>query len=235
MRLSALDRADAIHVLFPTFKTWFPDHLQDRIVAIPNYIPEGFFADDPQHIARKQIVLGVGRLIDVKNYSALIAAWALVGIERTGWALRICGAGPDRQRLEQQIQKLGLSDSVLLAGQTDNVLREYREASIFCHPTKFEGFGLSVVEALACGTPVVAFDGTPGIEEYLLDGENAVLASREQNPSKNLADALKKLMTNADLRDQVGAKCPDSIRRFSIEEYETRWNSLIEDLTKNAS
>ncbi|WP_417255325.1 glycosyltransferase [Celeribacter halophilus] len=231
IRLAALDHADAIHVLFPLFKDWFPEHLKERIVAIPNYIPDGFASSDRSELPREKIVLGVGRLTDVKNYMTLVQAWSLIGAERDGWTLKICGEGRERGDLEDFIQEKGLSSSITLAGAVSDIKREYQKASIFCHPAKFEGFGLSVVEALACGLPVVAFEDTPGLKEYLKDGENALLTQRHPDQAEALALKLKSLMVNSELRECLSQKAPASVQHFSTTTYEARWLKLIGNVT----
>src|SRR5690606_15051121 len=75
LRLSTLDEASAIHVLFPAFGEWFPKHLHDRIVAIPNYISPSIKWSVPSP-PKEKTILGVGRLAEVKNYMSLIRAWA---------------------------------------------------------------------------------------------------------------------------------------------------------------
>lgn len=227
LRLAALDHADAIHVLFPSFKNWFPEHLRDRIVAIPNYIPDGFASSDQSELPREKVVLSVGRITDVKNYMTLVRAWSLIGAERDGWSLKICGAGPEKESLERLIQDKGLSSSISLAGAVSDIKSEYQKASIFCHPAKFEGFGLSVVEALACGLPVVAFEDTPGLKEYLKDSENALLAQRSPDQVEALALKLKSLMVNSELRENLSENAPASVQHFSTTTYEARWLKLI--------
>lgn len=231
LRLAALDRADAIHVLFPSFKNWFPEHLRGRIVAIPNHIPDDFASSDRSELPREKIVLGVGRLTDVKSYMTLVQAWSLIEAERDGWTLKICGEGGERGNLEDFIQEKGLSSSITLAGAVSDIKREYQKASIFCHPAKFEGFGLSVVEALACGLPVVAFEDTPGLKEYLKGGENALLAQRHPDQTEALALKLKSLMVNSELRECLSQNAPASVQQFSTTTYEARWLKLIGDVT----
>lgn len=234
LRLSSLDRADLIHVLFPRFGTWFPEHLQDRIIAVPNYVPEDVRRAGPEDKKREPVIVGVGRLASVKNYLALLEAWHELGAARGDWKVRIYGDGPQRGMLQRRINKLGLADSFQLCGVTRNIADVYATAAILCHPAHFEGFGLSPAEALACGVPVVAYAQTPGIMEFLHDSQNAVLASRDGAPVTNLAAALRTLMEDDGLRNTLAAKAPCSVEAFSKEAYVERWVSIIEELTAEA-
>jgi glycosyltransferase involved in cell wall biosynthesis len=228
LRLRALDRADRIHVLFPSFGAWFPEHLQDRIVAVPNHVA----ADRGNHLqtpeTRDQSILAVGRLAAVKNFSDLVEAWARLGNARGDWQVKVFGAGgPEEKKLRRRISELQLDDSFRLMGTTDQITKEYRKAAIMCHPAEFEGFGLAPAEALASGLPVVAYTDTPGLKEFLQDGGNALLADRGGDRVDHLAKALLKLMQDEPLRQRLGEAGPESVARLSRETYVSRWLQVI--------
>jgi glycosyltransferase involved in cell wall biosynthesis len=231
LRLRALDRADRIHVLFPSFGAWFPEHLQDRIVAIPNHVP----ADPGNHLetpeTRDQSILAVGRLAAVKNYLDLVEAWARLGDARGDWQVKVFGGGgPEEKKLRRRISELHLDDSFRLMGSTNRITQEYRKAAIMCHPAEFEGFGLAPAEALASGLPVVAYTDTPGLKEFLQDGRNALLADRRGDRVDHLAKALLKLMQDEPLRHRLGQAGPASVARFSRATYVNHWLRMIESV-----
>ncbi|MCR5050210.1 MAG: glycosyltransferase [Paludibacteraceae bacterium] len=127
---------------------------------------------DMQHVAdctaRKKIVLAVGRLHEQKGFDLLLHAWKPIENNYPDWMLRIVGEGPQQDVLEKQIRKLSLHH-VVLAGRTDNITKEYSNASLLVLSSRYEGFSLVLLEAMWCGLPCVAFDCPQGPSELLAD------------------------------------------------------------------
>lgn len=229
LRLKALDHAAAIHVLFEEFGKWFPPHLQERIIAIPNYVSPSFQKIQAE---KENIILGVGRLAEVKNYLQLIRSWSTIAGEFPEWKVRIYGVGPQLKILKEEIGRLGLNGRVELPGHRSDLAEEYARASIFCHPAHFEGFGLSPAEALFMGTPVVCYADCAGVNQFVRDGYNGIAASRSDGD--DLARALRVLITDRALRDRLGSNGPESVSRFTLERYKANWLNLIEKITETA-
>ena len=116
------------------------------------------------------VILSAGRLTRQKDFPTLIRAFALLKCERPV-RLLILGEGEDRSELEQLVNELGLNGQVRLPGFVSNPYAYMRQASIFVLSSQWEGFGLVVAEALACGTAVVSTDCPSGPREILKDGE----------------------------------------------------------------
>jgi glycosyltransferase involved in cell wall biosynthesis len=231
LRLEALDNSAAIHVLFPDFGRWFPAHLQDRIVAIPNYISPDFKWPDPKP-QKEKVILAVGRLAEVKNYMQLLRSWATVASEFPDWKVRIFGVGPQLKEMKEEIGKLGLRGRVDLLGHLSDLSSEYAKASIFCHPALFEGFGLSPAEALYLETPVLFFADCAGVNEFVRDGYNGLAV--ERNPGHDhLADGMRRLMEDESFRNSLGANGPASVSAFTLDRYKDGWISLIDKLGNN--
>jgi glycosyltransferase involved in cell wall biosynthesis len=124
----------------------------------------------------------VGRLTDDKQHHVLIDIWSQVK-NRDDWVLKIIGAGENYQALQSQIAYLGLQKSVMLCPPTKNIEDEYASASIFVLSSRAEGFGLVLLEAMACGLPCITFDCPSGPRDivrnactgYLIEpGDNAL-------------------------------------------------------------
>ncbi len=110
MRLEALDHAARIHVIFPRFGDWFPDHLRSRIVAMPNYVSKEILRASPEAV-REPSILAVGRLAGVKNYDTLLAAWALIAKDHPdveGGGLRRRAATQESQGRRQATRRRGV-------------------------------------------------------------------------------------------------------------------------------
>lgn len=146
-----------------------------RVIHNPVVTPEVFarMEQGPVHPwlvdRRVPVVLGVGRLERQKNFEALIQAFAIVRREREA-RLLILGEGEDRPDLEALVSSLGLEGSVALPGFAANPYAHMAKASLFVLSSRWEGLPSVLIEAMACGCPVVAFDCPSGPKEILDDG-----------------------------------------------------------------
>lgn len=172
----------------------------------------------------------IGRLSHEKGVDMLLDAWAEVAPRQPGWTLRIHGSGPAEQQLQQQCADLGLQDSVDFAGQTDDVPGALRASSLFVQSSRGEGFPLSLLEAMACGVPCVAFDCAPGVREIITHEEDGLLA-RPGN-TMELARHLVRLMSDQHLRDTFGERALHTVRRFDPETITRRWEELFDFLER---
>jgi glycosyltransferase involved in cell wall biosynthesis len=231
LRFWSLHTAARIHVLFPGFAEWFPARLRKKISPISNFVSPDFLdgLDQRRGAARKQEVLGVGRLAHNKNYGVLVEAWALLAPRFPDWRLKLYGGGPLRGAIATRIAELGLGGVVELCGHEMDIKQRYLEAEILCHPALFEGFGLSVAEALACGLPVVAFADCAGVNEFVHDGDNGLLADRGGG-AEALAETLGRLMGDAELRERLRARAPASVAEFNVERFRAGWREILEGL-----
>jgi glycosyltransferase involved in cell wall biosynthesis len=134
-------------------------HLAEQPLAHP------WFAD-----ATHPVVLGAGRLTRQKDFSTLLRAFALVRRERP-MRLVIVGDGEERARLCALAHQLGIDEDVLLAGFDANPYRYMRRASVFVLSSRWEGLPNVLIEAMACGAPVVSTDCPSGPREILEDGK----------------------------------------------------------------
>ncbi len=123
-------------------------------------------------------LVACGRLTNKKNLSDIIVAFPLVKKRCPEAKLAILGEGPERDSLQAQIDKLALSQDVRLEGFVENPYEYYSKAHVFVQTSLWEGFGYVLVEAMACGTPVVAYDSKGAMREIL---EDATAKSRSRN------------------------------------------------------
>lgn len=124
--------------------------------------------DAPEPRRERGLIVSVGRLSPEKDHATLIRAFARLGC--ADWRLEIAGEGPMREPLQALIGELGLERSVTLTGFADDPFRVFRHAELAVSSSIYEGFGNAIIEALACGTPVVATDCPYGPREILADG-----------------------------------------------------------------
>ena len=117
-----------------------------------------------------KVVLSVGRLSPEKGLATLVQAFAELHVDQPDARLLIAGEGPERAVLQRLVAELGLSNVASLAGRTSTPLAWMRHAAVFVLASDYEGFGNVLVEAMACGTPVVSTDCPVGPREILKNG-----------------------------------------------------------------
>lgn len=128
------------------------------------------------------LVVGAGRLVHDKNFESLLRAFAIARPERE-MRLVILGEGPLRSRLESLAQQLGVAEEVEMPGFVVNPFAYFRRAAVFVLSSRLEGFANVVVEAMACGCPVVATDCPHGPREALADGQYGELVAFDDDPA----------------------------------------------------
>src|SRR4051812_16060587 len=138
-----------------------------RVEALPNSVPDPAL---PAADGSAKVVVAAGRLVPVKRYDLLVEAFAAVAAEHPDWQLRIYGRGEQHDRLRQLIADLGLWNNVFLMGAAAPMEAEWVKASIGAAASDFEPFGMTIVEAMRCGLPVVSTDCPHGPGEIIEDG-----------------------------------------------------------------
>ena len=199
----------------------------DNVVAIPDPL-----SLSPQTVSplTENRVVAVARYSHEKGIDLLLRAWAIAEKRASGWRLDVFGDG-DRTPYNQLIEDLHIDGSRCeLHGRTDNVEAEYVNSSIFVLSSRFEGFGMVLTEAMACGLPVVSFDCPWGPRSIINDSADGLLV--ENGNVEALADGLTRLMGDADLRQTMAANGIKNVQRFSIEHISESWKELFESTVR---
>jgi glycosyltransferase involved in cell wall biosynthesis len=179
------------------------------------------------------VVVAAGRLNGQKGFDRLIDAFALVLREEPSWRLRIYGDGSARPELERQIAALGVGSSVSLEGTTSAMGEELARGSVFALSSRFEGFGMVIVEAMSKGLAVVSFDCPRGPGEIISDGVDGLLVPNDD--VEGLAAALLSVIRDADLRRRLGAAGVEKARSFSVEAVGAHWDAFLDRLGVTSS
>lgn len=173
-------------------------------------------------------VIAVGRYVYQKGFDLLLQAWAKIEKHFPDWELAIYGMG-DRSPYENLARQLGVDmNRCHLNGSTQNIKKEYLESSLFVFSSRFEGFGMVLIEAMACGLPVVSFDCPCGPKDIVSHDEDGLLVP--SGDIDKLANAMSQLMDSYELRHQMAKNAICNVRRFQIDEIADRWQSLFEDV-----
>lgn len=195
------------------------------VCVIPNFIeqPKRSVADN----GRKKAI-AVGRLEDPKGFDMLINCWKRVAEQHPDWHLDIYGEGSCRNDLQLQIEQLHLNDRITLCGRSNNIMDVYPEYSLHIMPSRYEGQGITLIEAQACGLPSVVFNFKFGAADIVQNGVNGIIV--EQNDCKAFSEALCKMMSSEDMRKKYGQNALEVGRQYFKDNVFGKWVELINTL-----
>lgn len=199
-----------------------------NIAVIPN--AQTFASDAPAPLEAKTVV-AVGRLTYQKGFDLLLQAWAEVCRRVSGWQLAIVGDGELRSALSAQAESLGLAGCVTFVPATKDVVAVYRDASVLAMSSRYEGFGMVLLEAQTVGLPVVSFACKCGPSEIVNDGVDGYLVAPGDVDA--MADRLVRLMQDGALRRRMGARAFANAARFSTDAVMKQWMALFDSLKKD--
>lgn len=174
------------------------------------------------------VVIGAGRLEAAKGFDILIRAHALLLREGVRHRVVIFGEGKDRAQLEKLASELGVEKSVVMPGYVSNIIESMKGAAAFVLCSRYEGFGMVILEAMAAGLPVIAADCPSGPSEVLEGGKYGILIPPEDPAS--LADALRRILSDTNLSDKLIEAGAARIRDFSPDRIIPRWERLLSEL-----
>ena len=226
--VAKLKKLDRFIVLTEEDKEAWPELKNIRVIPDPlSFLPTKYSE------LKEKRVIAVGRYVYQKGFDLLLQAWSKIEKLYPDWQLAIFGDG-DRTPYENQMKALGINDnSCHLNGPTSNIQQEYINSSIFVFTSRFEGFGMVLVEAMACGLPVVSFDCPCGPKDIVRDGEDGLLV--ENGNIDLLASSLSRLMNDETLRQSMSKAGLKNVQRFNIEQIAEQWRLLFESLNVDVS
>ena len=195
-----------------------------NLVVIPN-----FAGSDTSYRSSltNHRVIAVGRYSWQKGFDLLINAWKLVNASHPDWLLDIYGGG-DNGLYQKMADDLDLSSVVTCHGPAENIYEKYAESSLFVLSSRYEGFGLVLVEAMGTGLPVVSFACPCGPRDIVEDGETGLLVPPEN--VEQLAEKICFLIEHKDIRQAMGEKAIKRAKMFSQEQVMQQWIDLFESL-----
>lgn len=224
-----------VTVLSEAIRIRYPSAIRKRMIAVPNPVVPAIGQGDPSAGKARYVLLSVGRLDVQKDHGTLLRAFARIASEHPDWELRIIGDGPLRRELESLACDLGLEERVRMPGVTCEIGAEYRAADAFVIPSRYEAFGLVTAEAMSYGLPVVGFADCPGTNELIQEGSTGLLAAAGADRAASLAQELERLLSDPDLRRQLGRAGKLAIARsFSAQHVCDLWERLLESTCANA-
>ena len=220
----AVSRFNALIALTPDdAKCWSP---YIKTVFIPNCLP--YRPHSPADLSvEKKRVIAVGRLDYQKGQDLLLQAWKRVEDTHPDWRLDIFGDGQEKAALNSQISNLNLK-TVTIHPSTTDIYTEYMKSDFLVCSSRWESFGLILIEAMSCGIPAVSFDCNNGPRSIIADGKDGLLV--KNGDTDDLADKINYLIEHPDQRQQMGLAAYHNVARFSEGEVFKHYLSFYESL-----
>ena len=215
-----LKKLDCFVVLTEEDKSAWPE-LQN-ICVIPD--PLSFVPIQRSQLSEKRII-AVGRYVYQKGFDLLLQVWAKIEKKFPDWEMAIFGDG-NREPYIRQMKELGIDTCRChLNGITADIQKEYVNSSIFAFSSRFEGFGMVLIEAMACGLPVVSFDCPCGPKDIVKEGEDGILV--ENGNVEAFASSLSQLMQNPSLCQTMAEAGQTNVQRFYMDQIAKKWEYIF--------
>ena len=196
-----------------------------NVKLIPDPLP--FTSNEVSSLSAKRVI-SIGRYAYEKGNDLLLHAWSIVQKSSSDWVLDIYGMG-DREPYLQLMDELGIDKSRChLHGILKDVKEQYLNSSIFALPSRFEGFGLVIIEAMSCGLPVVSFDCENGPRNIITNEQDGFLVTPFN--INEYANRLLMLIHDEGSRKLIGANARQASGRYTIESIATQWKDLFDEL-----
>lgn len=214
-----------------SFFSWLP-LARRRVIhnVLPKDIEEARGAASSIDLSKKEKwIIACGRLVHQKGFDTLLQVFSLADLP-SHWGLVILGEGPERTRLEQLVSELGLGDRVLLAGRVDNPFAVMNQADLFVLSSRYEGLPNVILEAMACGLPVISFDCPYGPAEIIRHKQSGWLVADQS--AVELAGAMQELAESSALRAQLSLEGGKRAGDFSDKAITQQWQAAIHSVAR---
>ncbi len=208
-------------------KKWCKFH--HRVCVIPNPLTH-FIVSLPCVEKSEGRILCVGRLSPQKRYDRMVNAFAMIADIYPKWHVDIYGGGQEQGAsiLNKLVCTKGLEGRVHIFPPVDDIYSEYLRSQFLVLSSDFEGFGLVIIEAMACGIPVVATDCPSGPSEIIEDRKTGLLAKMDE---KDLAEKIEWMITHEEERKRMGALAYEASAKYKkdliIPQWEKAYMSVI--------
>lgn len=192
----------------------------NNMKVIPNFLP---ILQNKHSACSQKRIIAVGRASYEKGFDRLLYAWDNVFKHYPDWELYIFGNGV--KELLKDILNDRKLEGVYLEDATSEIFEEYLKSSLFVLPSRYEGFGLVIIEAMSCGLPVVSFDCPCGPKDIIRKEFGSLVPNGD---IQGLANAMMKWMSDEDLRIKGGRAARIAVQQYAQDVIMKKWIELFE-------
>ena len=227
--IPAIEQSKINQVLLPSFATHITNHLPNaKTIVIGNAIPRYEQEADLLYKKENYKIIFVARLDkNHKRPHILIEAFAPLAKQYPNWTVEIWGA-EDRKIYKKELEYLiasnHLEKQVHLMGTTTDVPSVLQQGDIFAFPSAYEGFGMSLGEAMSMGLPAIGYKSCPAVNELIINGKTGILCDDGIKP---FSDALEQLMNNQNLRAEMGKAGRIQMEQYAPQSIWNKWEELL--------
>ena len=227
--IPAIEQSKINQVLLPSFATHITNHLPNaKTIVIGNAIPRYEQEADLLRNKDNYKIIFVARLDkNHKRPHILIEAFAPLAKRYPNWTVEIWGA-EDRKIYKKELEYLiasnHLEQQVHLMGTSTDVPSILQQGDIFAFPSAYEGFGLSLGEAMSMGLPAIGYKSCPAVNELIINGKTGILCDDGIKP---FSDALEQLMKNQKLRAEMGKAGRIHMEQYTPQSIWNKWEDLL--------
>ena len=199
-----------------------------HVFTLPNPLA---FSQIPEKVNTKPVIIAVGRLYDweYKGLDLLIKAWSKIASDYPDWILRIAGRGKDENLdfLQEMASSLGVAKRIEFVGFRRDIIDLYREAEIFVLSSRYEGFGMALIEAMSQGCACIACDYHGRQKEIIGEDAGVICPTDDENA---LAACIRKVIDHEDLRKNIQKQAIKRSHYYDLDETMKRWYDILDQL-----
>lgn len=192
-----------------------------NIIVIPN--PLSFYPEESSPLDQKKVIC-VGKICYQKGQDLLVEVWKKVNKLHPDWKLELYGKTNEEFLNTKNLSILNIHHFP----PERNIKQRYLDSSIYVMSSRFEGFGMVLIEAMACGVPCVSFNCANGPSDIITNKEDGILV--DENNTSELAESLIKLIISEPLRKKMGVKAKQNVKRFKPNIIISHWDQLFRSL-----
>ncbi|MGY5846898.1 glycosyltransferase family 4 protein [Salegentibacter sp. HM20] len=197
-----------------------------NLKIIPNPLP--FYPENSSSLNNKKVLI-VGKQSYQKGQDLLIQAWKIVMEKHPDWVLEIVGKVDESMGLKQQLSKLDLAEQVHFFEPEKNIEQKYSNTSIYVMSSRYEGFGMVLIEAMAFGVPCISFNCNYGPSDIIKHNQNGLLIPN--GDINSLAMSIIELIENPERRKALGLQAKIDAQKYLPEQIVKQWDDLFRLIT----